>query len=258
MNKLNFKLDWLILPMLGALVVLGAWSFSSATVTKGLPSPSKTWDQSKLYVSKPFEKRGEMDQGILRFTWYSLVLVAKGYALALLIGTPIGFLLGLSKIFTKAIDPLIQVLRPVSPLAWLPLGLVLFQKPEPSALFTIAVCAMWPTVLNTAVGVRAIPQDFLNVAKVLKLSRTKTLFKVLIPATLPYMFTGFRLSLGIAWLVIVAAEMLTGAPGVGGFLWQEYNSLIYEHIILCILTIGIVGFALDRLMSLVEMRFKTA
>lgn len=256
--KLDFKLDWFVLPLLGALLVIGAWSFSSATLTKGLPSPSKTWDQSKLYVSKPFEKRGEMDQGILRFTWYSLVLVAKGYALALLIGTPIGFLLGLSKLFTKALDPIIQVLRPVSPLAWLPLGLVLFQKPEPSALFTIAVCAMWPTVLNTAVGVRAIPQDFLNVAKVLKLSRTKTLFKVLIPATLPYMFTGFRLSLGIAWLVIVAAEMLTGAPGVGGFLWQEYNSLIYEHIILCILTIGIVGFALDRLMSLVEMRFKTA
>lgn len=258
MNKLNFKLDWLILPLLGAVFVVLAWSFTSSTITKGLPSPSKTWSQSKLYVEKPFEKRGEMDQGILRFTWYSLVLVAKGYALALLIGTPIGFLLGLSKLFTKAIDPIIQVLRPVSPLAWLPLGLVLFQKPEPSALFTIAVCAMWPTVLNTAVGVRAIPQDFLNVAKVLKLSRAKTLFKVLIPATLPYMFTGFRLSLGIAWLVIVAAEMLTGAPGVGGFLWQEYNSLIYEHIILCILTIGIVGFALDRLMSLVETRFKTA
>jgi nitrate/nitrite transport system permease protein len=258
MNKLNFKLDWLILPLIGALFVIAAWSFASSTLTKGLPSPSKTWSQSKLYVEKPFEKRGEMDQGILRFTWYSLVLVAKGYTLALLIGTPIGFLLGLSKLFTKALDPIIQVLRPVSPLAWLPLGLVLFQKPEPSALFTIAVCAMWPTVLNTAVGVRAIPQDFLNVAKVLKLSRSKTLFKVLIPATLPYMFTGFRLSLGIAWLVIVAAEMLTGAPGVGGFLWQEYNSLIYEHIILCILTIGIVGFALDRLMSLVEKRFKTA
>jgi nitrate/nitrite transport system permease protein len=257
MKKLNFKLDWLILPLIGILVVGIAWSIFSSTITKGLPSPTKTWEQSKLYIQKPFEKRGEMDQGILRFTWYSLILVAKGYAIALLIGTPIGFFLGLSKLFTKAIDPLIQILRPVSPLAWLPLGLVLFQKPEPSALFTIAVCAMWPTVLNTAVGVRAIPQDFLNVAKVLKLSRTKTLFKVLIPATLPYMFTGFRLSLGIAWLVIVAAEMLTGAPGVGGFLWQEYNSLIYEHIILCILTIGIVGFALDRLMSLVEMRFKT-
>ena len=126
------------------------------------------------------------------------------------------------------------------------------------ALFTIAVCAMWPSVLNTAAGVRAIPQDYLNVAKVLKLSRTKTLFKVLIPATLPYMFTGFRLSLGIAWLVIVAAEMLTGRPGVGGFLWQEYNFLIYEHIILSIITIGLVGFALDRLMSVVERRFKTA
>lgn len=257
MNKLNFKLDWLVLPLLGIGAVVLAWSLFSSTLIKELPSPGKTWEQSKLYIQKPFEKRGEMDQGILRFTWYSLVLVAKGYAIALLIGTPIGFFLGLSKIFTKAIDPIIQILRPVSPLAWLPLGLVLFQKPEPSALFTIAVCAMWPTVLNTAVGVRAIPQDFLNVAKVLKLSRTKTLFRVLIPATLPYMFTGFRLSLGIAWLVIVAAEMLTGAPGVGGFLWQEYNSLIYEHIILCILTIGIVGFALDRLMSMVEVRFKS-
>lgn len=257
MNERKFKLDWLILPMLGIIAVVFLWNLSSATFTKELPSPLKTWEQSKLYIQKPFEKRGEMDQGILMFTWYSLVLVAKGYALALVIGTPIGFFLGLSKLFSKAVDPLIQILRPVSPLAWLPLGLVLFQKPKPAALFTIAICAMWPTVLNTAVGVRAIPQDFLNVAKVLKLSRTKTLFKVLIPATLPYMFTGFRLSLGIAWLVIVAAEMLTGAPGVGGFLWQEYNALIYEHIILCILTIGVVGFVLDRLMSVVERRFKT-
>ena len=172
-------------------------------------------------------------------------------------------MLGLSKTFTKAFDPIIQILRPVSPLAWLPLGLVLFsgagkRAAELGPLFTIAICAMWPTVLNTAVGVRAIPQDYLNVARVLKLSRRKTLFKVLLPATMPYMFTGFRLSLGIAWLVIVAAEMLTGQPGVGGFLWQEYNSLIYSHIILCILTIGIVGFALDRLMSVVERRFKTA
>ena len=222
----------------------------------------KTWDASKPYILKPFEKRGELDQGILRFTWLSLVLVAKGYAIALLIGTPLGFVLGLSKVFATGFDPIIQILRPVSPLAWLPLGLVLFSKAggnisEHAALFTIAICAMWPTVLNTAVGVRAIPQDYLNVARVLKLSRRKTLFKVLIPATLPYMFTGFRLSLGIAWLVIVAAEMLTGRPGVGGFLWQEYNSLIYEHIILCILTIGLVGFILDRLMSLVERRFKT-
>lgn len=263
--KDNFlkKIDWLILPLIGFGVGLILWQVLSQTVSKELPSPGKTWSESREYVIKPFEKRGEMDQGILRFTWYSLILVAKGYAIALLIGTPIGFMLGLSKAFTKTFDPIIQILRPVSPLAWLPLGLVLFlgagrQASELGALFTIAVCAMWPTVLNTAVGVRAIPQDYLNVAKVLKLSRTKTLFKVLIPATLPYMFTGFRLSLGIAWLVIVAAEMLTGRPGVGGFLWQEYNALNYSRIILCILTIGVVGFILDRLMSLVEKRFKTA
>jgi len=259
----SFKFDWLILPLIGVAVVLLVWQISSKTWAKELPSPQKTWEASKDYVLKPFEKRGEMDQGILRFTWYSLILVAKGYAIALIIGTPIGFCLGLSKAFTKTFDPIIQVLRPVSPLAWLPLGLVLFlgagkQASELGALFTIAICAMWPTVLNTAVGVRAVPQDYLNVAKVLKLSRWKTLTKVLIPATLPYMFTGFRLSLGIAWLVIVAAEMLTGRPGVGGFLWQEYNALLYEHIILCIITIGVVGFVLDRLMSLVESRFKTA
>ncbi len=259
----QFKLDWLILPMIGVLAVLLLWQVSSSTWARELPSPLKTWTASKDYILQPFAKRGEMDQGILRFTWYSLVLVAKGYVIALLIGTPIGFCLGLSRTFTNIFDPLIQVLRPVSPLAWLPLGLVLFlgagkQASELGALFTIAICAMWPTVLNTAVGVRAIPQDYLNVARVLKLSRSKTLFKVLIPAALPYMFTGFRLSLGIAWLVIVAAEMLTGRPGVGGFLWQEYNALIYEHIILCIITIGVVGFILDRLMSLVERKFKTA
>jgi nitrate/nitrite transport system permease protein len=261
MNK--FKFDWLLLPLLGLGCVMAVWSFSSATWAPELPSPTKTWLASRDYVLDPFAKRGEMDQGILRFTWYSLVLVAQGYAIALIIGTPIGFFLGLSKAFTKAFDPIIQILRPVSPLAWLPLGLVLFLSAGKDAgtygaLFTIALCSMWPTVLNTAVGVRAVPQDYLNVGRVLKLSRWKTLTKILIPATLPYMFTGFRLSLGIAWLVIVAAEMLTGRPGVGGFLWQEYNSLIYEHIILSIIIIGLVGFSLDRLMSLLERRFKTA
>ena len=259
----RIKLDWLILPLIGLAVMTGIWAICSATWAKELPSPTKTWEASRDYILKPFEKRGEMDQGILRFTWYSLVLVAKGYVIALLVGTPIGFCLGLSKTFTKTFDPIIQILRPVSPLAWLPLGLVLFlgagkEAGTWGALFTIAICSMWPTVLNTAVGVRAVPQDYLNVGRVLKLSRWKTLTKILIPATLPYMFTGFRLSLGIAWLVIVAAEMLTGRPGVGGFLWQEYNSLVYEHIILSIITIGLVGFVLDRLMSLLESRFKTA
>lgn len=297
-----FKLDSVLFPIIGIVLCLILWYViagkpvtetkkddwgDSVTVTKriglssDLPNPAETWSASRNYILKPFEKRGELDQGILRFTWLSLLLVAQGYAIALLIGTPIGFCLGLSKTFAKMFDPIFQVLRPVSPLAWLPLGMVLFLSvriefpqlipgaggpgdkiiytaSDLAAIFTIAICSMWPTVLNTAVGVRAIPQDYLNVAKVLKLSKTKTLFKVLVPATLPYMFTGFRLSLGIAWLVIVAAEMLTGRPGVGGFLWQQYNALSYAHIILCILTIGVVGYVLDRLMSVVEARFKTA
>jgi nitrate/nitrite transport system permease protein len=206
------------LPLIGAGTVLLLWSVASATFAQSLPSPAETWQQSRLYVLEPFEKRGELDQGILRFTWYSLERVAQGYTIAILIGAPLGFLLGMSKLFQGSFDPIIQILRPVSPLAWLPLGLVIFQKPEPAGIFTIAMCSMWPTVLNTALGVRAVPQAYLNVARVLKLSRTKRLFKIMLPAALPYMFTGFRLSLGIAWLVIVAAEMLTGAPGVGGFL----------------------------------------
>jgi nitrate/nitrite transport system permease protein len=248
----------LLLPLAGIAAVLGLWALVSWWGGTELPSPLRTWEVSKPLIVEPFAKRGELDQGILRFTWYSLVLVAKGYSLALLIGTPLGFLLGLSALSRRAFDPIIQILRPVSPLAWLPLGLVLFQNSKPAALFTIAICAMWPTVLNTAMGVRAIPQDYLNVARVLKLSPTQRFLKILLPATLPYMFTGFRLSLGIAWLVIVAVEMLTGSPGVGGFLWQEYNSLIYEHIILCILTIGLVGFALDRIMSAIETRLRGA
>jgi len=239
-------------PLVGTGAVLIAWAMASATFADTLPSPARTWEVSKPYIMEPFAKRGEMDQGILRFTWYSLERVVKGYTVAILIGTPLGALLGSSLLFRRSFDPLIQILRPVSPLAWLPLGLVLFQKPEPAAFFTIAMCSMWPTVLNTALGVASVPQDYLNVGKVLKLGRRATLLKIILPGALPYMFTGFRLSLGIAWLVIVAAEMLTGAPGVGGFLWQEYNSLIYEHIILCILVIGLVGYALDSLMGVAQ------
>lgn len=288
----KYKLDALFLPFVGAgLVVVFWWIIAGKavsrqvtddwgdkmTVTKregisaDLPSPAETWKASSPYIMSPFAKRGELDQGILSFAWLSLKLVAQGYVIALLLAVPLGFLLGLSDTFSKIFDPLIQVLRPVSPLAWLPLGMVLFLSAkltipgtqftytasDLAAIFTIAICSMWPTVLNTAMGVRAIPQDYVNVAKVLKLSRWKTFTKVLLPATLPYMFTGFRLSLGIAWLVIVAAEMLTGKPGIGGFLWQQYNALSYSHIILCILTIGLVGFVLDRLMSVVERNFKT-
>ena len=246
-----------VLPLVGLALAACAWAAASAAVPD-LPSPLKTWQDSKLLLLEPLTKRGEMDQGIGLLAYYSLCRVAKCFLLGALIGAPLGFVLGLSPLFQRMLDPLIQVLRPISPLAWLPLGLVLFRKSEPAALFAIAVCSMWPTVLNTMAGVRAIPQDYWNVARVLRLSRATTLLKIVIPATLPYMFTGLRLSLGIAWLVIVASEMLTGTPGIGGFLWQEYNSLIYEHIILCILTIGIIGFGLDTLMGLVERRFRVA
>jgi nitrate/nitrite transport system permease protein len=247
----------LILPLLGGLGVLVVWAVISQTVAPDLPSPVKTWSESRRYVLEPFFKDGEMNQGIGRLAYYSLVRVAKGYLLALAIGTPIGFLLGLSRPFHQSFDPVIQFLRPISPLAWLPLGLVIFQKSEPAAVFTIALCAMWPTVINTAVGVRSINPDHLNVGRVLRLSRAKMLAKIIVPASLPYVFTGYRLSLGLAWLVIVAAEMLTGTPGIGGFLWQEYNSLVYSHIILSVITIGAIGFVLDRLMGLVEARFRT-
>jgi len=246
------------LPLVGIGVVLSVWTLLSHTVAADLPSPLQTWEESKQYVLHPFFKEGEMNQGIGRLAYYSLVRVTKGYVLALLLGTPLGFLLGLSASFFRAFDPIIQVLRPISPLAWLPLGLILFQRSEPAALFTIATCAMWPTVLNTAVGVRSINPDYLNVGRVLRLSRLKMLRTIIIPATLPYVFTGYRLSLGLAWLVIVAAEMLTGAPGVGGFLWQEYNALVYSHIILAIITIGVIGFLLDRLMGLIQHRLQTA
>lgn len=286
-------IDTLVLPLVGIVICLILWQAiagrpvktqtvddfgDTVTVTKrvglsaDLPDVVETWNASKLYVFEPFAKRGELDQGILAFTWLSLQLVVQGYLLGMLVAVPLGFLLGISPTCSKVFDPVIQILRPVSPLAWLPLGMVLFLSArftipalgitytasDLAAVFTIAVCSMWPTVLNTAMGVRAIPQDYLNVARVLRLSPVKRFTKVLLPATLPYMFTGFRLSLGIAWLVIVAAEMLTGKPGIGGFLWQQYNALSYPHIILCILTIGVIGFVLDRLMSLVEARFKTA
>ena len=292
-NLRNIRWDGIVLPLLGIAAILILWSAiaGKSTVTHSvddfgdpttsvkrvgispeLPTPGETWEASKPYVLKPLEKRGELDQGVLAFTLLSLVLVGKGYLIALAVGTPLGFLLGLSKRFSQMVDPIVQVLRPVSPLAWFPLGLVLFSGvkvmggdgkvvfgvTDAAMLFTIAICAMWPTVINTAVGVRAVPQDYRNVAKVLKLSKLKTLTKVQIPASLPNMFTGFRLSLGMAWLVIVAVEMLTGRPGIGGFLYQQYNAGLYSHIILSILIIGLVGLIIDRGMSAVENRLRTA
>jgi nitrate/nitrite transport system permease protein len=245
-----------LLPLCGIALALLAWAAASRAVAD-LPSPIETWRESQLYLLEPLTKRGEMDQGILLLAYYSLVRVTRGFLLGIAIATPLGFLFGVSPALTRMFDPVMQVMRPISPLAWLPLGLIIFRKSEPAALFAIAVCSMWPTVINTTAGVRAIPQDYWNVAKVLRLSRTTTFLKIVVPATLPYVFTGYRLSLGIAWLVIVASEMLTGTPGVGGFLWQEYNSLVYAHILLAIVTIGVIGFLLDRLMGMAEARLRT-
>src|SRR5437867_4042954 len=176
------RINNILLPLGGVMMVGLVWYLASALVSKDLPSPWKTWQDSKLYVLQPFEKRGEMDQGIGLLAFYSLVRVAKG------------FFLGVSPSLRRMLDPVIQVLRPISPLAWLPLGLILFRQSEPAALFTIAICSMWPTVINTMSGVQSIPQDYWNVAKVLRLSPFKTFTRVLAPAALPHIFTGYRLS----------------------------------------------------------------
>src|SRR5678816_2964878 len=165
------RISHILLPLGGVALLLVIWAALSANV-KDLPSPLQTWQDSKIYILEPFEKRGEMDQGILRLASYSLLRVAKGFLLGIVLATPLGFILGLSKTFNRMFDPVIQVLRPISPLAWLPLGLIIFQKSEPAALFTIAICSMWPTVINTMSGVRSIPQEYRNVARVLRLSRS--------------------------------------------------------------------------------------
>ena len=202
---------------------------------------------------EPLVKRGETDQGIALLAYYSLMRVARGFLLGILIGTPLGFLFGVSPLLSRMFDPLMQVMRPISPLAWLPLGLVLFQKSEPAAvrdrgMFDVA------DHHNTMMGVRATRRTTERGEGDAPVATT-TFLKIIVPHA-AYMFNGYPLSLGIAWLVIVASEMLTGTPGVGGFLWQEYNSLIYAHILLAIITIGVIGFVLDRLMGMAEARLR--
>lgn len=271
----TFVVESVFLPMVGITICIGLWAFVSMltynprTKQSDFPSPVETWTQSKQYFVAPFtNNEGDGYRGVGLETWDSLKLVGEGYALALLVAVPIGFLLGSSKSFTRMFDPVFQVLRPVSPLAWFPLaGLIVLAVKraveannkgvkidalEWQCIFTIAICAIWPTILNTAVGVRAIPQDYLNVARVLRLSHWKRFTKILLPATLPYMFTGFRLSLGIAWLVIVAAEMLAGKAGIGYFLWNSYNGGNYGAMVASIIVIGSVGFVLDRIMNILE------
>ncbi|MDX1929952.1 MAG: ABC transporter permease subunit [Pirellulaceae bacterium] len=265
----RFLIDGILLPAVGIGFVTLFWCILSALTydreaqMSDFPSPIATWNDSFKYFVNPFSSNTEEGfDGIGLETWRSLKLVGMGYGMAILAAVPIGFLLGGSRNFARMFDPIFQVLRPISPLAWFPLaGLIVIairrhnqeiDATQLQCIFTIAMCSIWPTILNTAVGVRAIPQDYLNVGKVLRLSPLKLFTRILLPATIPYMFTGFRLSLGIAWLVIVAAEMLSGKNGIGAFVNNQYQSGTYGPMIAAVIVIGVVGFMLDRVMNLIE------
>jgi nitrate/nitrite transport system permease protein len=232
-------------PLLGLLILLGIWYV--ATFKGGsIPGPGKTWDAAVVLFADPFYQNGPNDQGIGWNVLSSLQRVAIGFGFAALVGIPLGFILGRSAFLSAMINPIISLLRPVSPLAWLPIGLLVFKRADPAATYTIFICSIWPMIMNTAQGVQRVPQDYLNVARVLALSEWKIVTKILFPAVLPYMLTGIRLSIGTAWLVIVAAEMLTGGVGIGFWVWDEWNNLKVEHIIIAIFVIGIVGLILEQ------------
>jgi len=242
-------------PLVTLVVVMMAWIFISTIVAPDIPGPQATFEQAREILADPFYTYGPNDMGIGWQVFYSLGRVLAGFALAVLVGVPLGFLVGTSRIMHRALSPLIQILKPVSPLAWLPIGLLLFEAVNPSAIFVIFITSIWPIILNTATGVKAIPGDYMNVARVLNLSPMETAVKILLPATRPHILTGMRLSLGIAWMVIVAAEMLTGGVGIGFYVWDEWNNLNVASIIVAILVIGVVGIVLEAIMNLVQSRF---
>ncbi|MBA4059673.1 nitrate ABC transporter permease [Acidovorax temperans] len=232
-------------PACGVALLLVAWAMVSAATGKSIPSPLETWGQAVEVFSNPFYRNGPNDQGVGWNVLMSLQRVAVGFGLAALVGIPAGFVIGRFNILSRMFNPLISLLRPVSPLAWLPIGLLVFKGANPAAIWTIFICSIWPMVINTAVGVQRVPQDYMNVARVLQLSEWKIATKILFPAVLPYMLTGIRLAVGTAWLVIVAAEMLTGGVGIGFWVWDEWNNLNVKNIIIAIFVIGIVGLVLE-------------
>ncbi|RYX93259.1 MAG: nitrate ABC transporter, permease protein [Comamonadaceae bacterium] len=228
---------------LGLLVVL--WEAISLLTAKSIPSPVETFKQAVDVFSDPFYSKGPNDQGIGWNVLSSLKRVAMGFGMAALVGIPAGFIIGRFEFMSRMFNPLISLLRPVSPLAWLPIGLLVFKGANPAAIWTIFICSIWPMIINTAVGVQRVPSDYMNVARVLNLSEWKIFTKILFPAVLPYMLTGVRLAVGTAWLVIVAAEMLTGGVGIGFWVWDEWNNLNVRNIIIAIFVIGIVGLVLE-------------
>jgi len=223
-----------------------------ATATQGkspMPGPfdvgAKLWEQSK----RPFYDNGPNDKGIGIQLGYSITRVGTGYLLAVLVAIPVGFLIGMSPLMSLALDPFIQVLKPISPLAWMPLALYTIKDSNLSAIFVIFICSLWPMLINTAFGVATVRKEWLNVARTLEVSTLRRAFTIILPAAAPTILTGMRISIGIAWLVIVAAEMLVGGTGIGYFVWNEWNNLSITNVITAILLIGLVGMALDQVLA---------
>ncbi len=211
----------------------------------GFPSPALVWREAAEQIFNPFYDRGPNDKGIGIQLQYSLARVATGFILAIIVAVPLGFLIGMSPLWNTAINPYVQVLKPISPLAWLPVALFLIKDSEKASVFVIFICSVWPMLINTAFGVANVKQDWLNIARTLEMSRLKTAFRVILPAAAPTILTGMRISIGIAWLVIVAAEMVIGGVGIGYFVWNEWNGLNLASMIFAIVVIGVVGLMLD-------------
>ncbi len=254
---LSSLLKAVVPPLLGILLFIGVWALI-ATKSEGLPGPVSTWAAALELFANPFYDNGPNDMGIGWNILHSLGRVGIGFGLAALVGIPLGFAIGRFAFLAGMLSPIISLLRPVSPLAWLPIGLLVFEAAGPASIWVIFISSIWPIILNTAAGVASVPQDYLNVARVLKLSEFKVLTRILFPAVLPHLMTGIRLAIGVAWLVIVAAEMLTGGTGLGFWVWDEWNNLNVEHILIAIIIVGLVGLALEQLLLLLAKRFDYA
>jgi len=243
----DFSAPWMrvLPPLLGLALLAVLWEVVSIATKASIPSPKDTFLQAVVLFSDPFYRNGPNDQGVGWNVLSSLKRVAMGFGLAAIVGIPVGFMIGRFTFLSHMFNPLISLMRPVSPLAWLPIGLLVFKGADPAAIWTIFICSIWPMIINTAVGVQRVPQDYMNVARVLNLSEWKIVTKILFPSVLPYMLTGVRLAVGTAWLVIVAAEMLTGGVGIGFWVWDEWNNLNVKNIIIAIFVIGIVGLMLE-------------
>ena len=255
LNKQTYRFfRWVLPPIFGLFLLVVIWALISEH-RQELPGPIKTWASAVELFSDPFYDHGINDKGVGWNILASLERVGLGFGLAALVGIPLGFIIGRFEFVSRMTAPVISLLRPVSPLAWLPIGLLVFKAANPAAIWVIFISAVWPMIINTAVGVGKVPQDYMNVARVLNLSEWKIVTKILFPFVLPYMMTGVRLSIGVAWLVIVAAEMLTGGVGIGFWVWDEWNNLNVEHIIIAIFIVGIVGLLLELALTQIAKRF---